>query len=431
MSVAAAFFRIIAALILSLPVFFGFSYYLGASAIEDTLLKPSTLVESLEKNDAYNRIYEEFLLKPEFSGWTNILTGGFQLSDEDRAQALREVIPPAFIQAETERNIGSIVGYLNGEVDDLQVFIDIRQHVGRIEPAVLGLIDRKLDAMEERSVSTPEELAEEFRVFLLTISIGQIPAAIPAPVGITPSEASRAYQQALDMLAQSAAVSPEVLASLQSSEADILAAIRNSDTKTALKIASRAAAEPVIDEALAEMRGLLDEQGRFDLVEWIGGLSNLSRSEVVSDADLVRRGVSIGVADGAIAALVVMAVGTAALALVFFPHWRHVVFWPGVVLLLAGLLFLAIGWWLTLNIPGLGAEVCGANTDITCSLSVDVARSIASEVGSKFITPSLIVLGIGAFGVLLSIFLGASNGRRPAAGNAGHVEGQTSEESGF
>ena len=95
---------------------------------------------------------------------------------------------------------------------------------------------------------------------------GQIPSQIPAAEALHPEQQVQAYEQAIDTLEQSGAVSAEAVANLRRQEPGIIAAIQVGDLRTALKLASRSVAEPHIDEAIASIRQNSDEQNRLDLV---------------------------------------------------------------------------------------------------------------------------------------------------------------------
>src|SRR5918996_892797 len=118
MPIATAILRIFTALILSIPLFFSFSYYLATTAAEDILLDADFIVGSFQKNQLYDRIYRDVLLRQEFNEWTSSLVGSFQVSGDTKAQLLKSVIPPSYVETEIERNVSKILEYLRGEGDE-------------------------------------------------------------------------------------------------------------------------------------------------------------------------------------------------------------------------------------------------------------------------------------------------------------------------
>jgi hypothetical protein len=114
MPIATAILRIFTARILSIPLFFSFSYYLLATVAEDTLLDAEFIARSFQRSQLYNRVYQDVFLRQEFSEWTSSLVGGFQVSGDTKAQLLRSVVPPSYVEAETERDVSEIFGIPQG-----------------------------------------------------------------------------------------------------------------------------------------------------------------------------------------------------------------------------------------------------------------------------------------------------------------------------
>jgi hypothetical protein len=130
MPIGTAFIRFFAALLLSIPLFLGFSFYLGAASADDTVLDADFISDSFQRVDLYDRIYSEVFLRQEFSDWTDSLAGGFETSGDEKAQLLRNSIPPEYIEAETQRNVSETLGFLKGEDDTLDVYIRLDTPLG-------------------------------------------------------------------------------------------------------------------------------------------------------------------------------------------------------------------------------------------------------------------------------------------------------------
>ena len=143
MTAGGMFIRIIAVLLLSVPVILSFGYYVGAKAIEDTFLDPSVLINFLDEDDAYDLAYEGIFLSPVLEEQTNLLVGSFSMSDPDKERLLRQIIPLEDIRVATRRSITSITAFLNSDSEEFEVFIDLSHHIGKIEPTVLAFINQK------------------------------------------------------------------------------------------------------------------------------------------------------------------------------------------------------------------------------------------------------------------------------------------------
>jgi hypothetical protein len=414
MPVATAFLRIFTALVLSIPLLLSFGYYLTAAAVEDTLLRPAYVTESLNDTRLYERIYNEVLLTPEFEMWANTLVGNLKVPSEEKARLLQSVIPPDYVQSETERSLTSLVSYLNNQSNSLEVFIDLSRPVENLQPAVFGFIDQQIDTLDRSRAPGPGELAQEIAAFLASMSSGQIPSSVPMMEGLSYSDWQKVYLQAFDTLANTPSVPDSAIANLKRHEVEILATIQPGDTTTALKLASHAVAEPRIEKSIAVLLKEANGEGQVDIIDQVAQDSSRTRREVLRDASFMRTALRYGTGDVAQwTVLGFMALCTVAMAAVFVPYWRHVFFWPGAMLFLSGLLLLTAGLLFTIDIPVWASAICDEANSSSCGLSLDAMRSITSGVGLDFILPSLIVTLIGAGSVLAS-FIAASFLRRRA-----------------
>jgi hypothetical protein len=414
MPIATGFIRILSALILSIPVFLCFAYYLGALALEDTILEPRYVANSFDDNDVYERIYNEVLLGGQFEEWIDRLVGGFNVSDEEKVQLLREVIPPEYIRGETERSITTIVDYLNNENDDLSVYIDLNQPLDNIRPAVLGFLDSRIDAMQRVPAATPQMLSSELKNFLLLLANGQIPPNAPTIEALSVEQWRQAYGAAFDSIASDPQVAESTKQAIEQHRGEVLESIAVGDVDTALKLSSHIVTNPLIDEAISGLMVNLDDQNRLDLVKEIAEDSQRPRDQVVNDANLMRFVLRAGTHQAALwTALGLMGLFTLLIAILFVPYWRHVFFWPSAMLFVFGGLLLVAGVFFLLDIPSWGFWICQNSDSPSCVLSLDVLRSMAFGFGVDFIQPSAIVVVIGCAGLLVSVIVGLFSRNRP------------------
>ena len=404
MPIGTAFIRTFAALLLSIPLFLGFSFYLGAVSADDTLLNADFIADSFERVDLYERIYREVFLRQEFSDWADSLTGGFQVSDDEKAQLLKDSIPPAYIEAETERNVSETLEFLKGEDDELDVFIHLNTPLDNAKSTAFAFLDRRIDGLDSVPVAGPEELSEEIASFLANIENGQIPSHIPSDEGIAPPYRVDAYQRAVNLLAQNVSVSPTALANLNDQGPTILSAIQEDGIREGLKLASRSVVEPRLDEGIASIRQKGGPQDRLDLVEQLAESSDRTPDQVLRDARILR--FVIGAATGEVAqwtALAITALCILAMAAIFVPYWKHVIFWPCVTLLVGGVLLLLIAFSTVLDSTLLAPAIC-TRTDLeSCQLVLDIGQNIGTGIAALFADAALKIIVAGGAGVLLSL----------------------------
>ena len=137
--------RILAGLTLGVVIIVGLLYYATVVNLAEHLVDADTYIVPFSENDAYNRIYDVVLADEEL---TYGLLGGVEISGHtlgDPVAVLREVMPPEYLQGQTEANIDRVTAYLRSESDVMEVYLELAQPIERVEPAVLAEIDRVVD----------------------------------------------------------------------------------------------------------------------------------------------------------------------------------------------------------------------------------------------------------------------------------------------
>ena len=173
-------FRSIASLILGLVIFFGFLGFLLISNVRDNFLSDEFYTDNIAENNAYNRIYDEVFLDPEFEDTTDDLLGDLDVSTGDIADIAREIIPPQYLQDQVEGAIERAIDYLNKETETAEVFIDLGTPLKRAKPALFRYMDRRIDQLEDMPVTTFEELEAELESLFRTLETGEIPDRVPS-----------------------------------------------------------------------------------------------------------------------------------------------------------------------------------------------------------------------------------------------------------
>ncbi|MEO3764273.1 hypothetical protein [Streptomyces sp. B5E4] len=81
---------------------------------------------ALDREHAYDRLYDQVLVDPEASGVTRDLLARLPVPETVVTSNLKTVLPPTTARALAEDVIGDAVAYLRGEKDDLTLEIDLR-----------------------------------------------------------------------------------------------------------------------------------------------------------------------------------------------------------------------------------------------------------------------------------------------------------------
>ena len=200
MSVFTVVLRAFGSLVFGAIVFFSFLAFLTAKEVRSHFLDVSFYTDALEENDIYNRVYDELLVDPEFDEESQRLLGDFDIPNEDVADLARRILPPQYLQSQTENSINGIIAFLRKDSDDPQAVIELGPPVSRVKGVVLGYIDRRIDQMEVIPVSTPGELSLELELFFRTIKDGKVPRQVPSLDAVPPPSRAQAYDAALNSL---------------------------------------------------------------------------------------------------------------------------------------------------------------------------------------------------------------------------------------
>lgn len=402
MPIATAFIRVFTALMLSVPAFLGFGYYFVATAANATLLDADFVAGSLQRAQVYVRIHREVFLQDEFNSWTTQLAGGLQISDEDKAELLEQSIPPTYVRQETERNVVELLEYLTGDGNQLELFIDLTAPLENARPIALAFLAERVSELDPRPLSTPEELSAQIASFLNTVEAGEIPDSAPSGTQIGLEQRVWAYQQAIDALSQDPSASPQAIAHLKAGESEILTLIRSDDLRGALKLSSVRVAEPHIDSELARFARNTDQQNRVDLVDLLAKNSERTSVQMLRDLRLLRFALQGAISPiTAWLALILAIACVIAIAAVFIPYWRQAILWPSLVLSISGSLLLLLAFSITLDTSYWSSLACQERATAPCELSLDVAREIATGIGSWLAEGSLKLILIGATGLVV------------------------------
>ena len=366
--------RTIVALLLAVLVCVSFLAFLTVSKVRSTVLEPTFYTSVLEANDSYNAIYEELLAELEHREEVEQLREELGMDSEEFERLAREVVTPSFVKAQIDGIITGVLGYLRGEVEDPQIFIDLSQPIERMRPVSLDYVDRRVESAELVYPTTAAEYAEEARTLIEYLERGVIPPRVPSLANVPEQTLEDALDQVLPVLSY---LDPRTAASLESQwEAVRAEALSQPESPEAMKLAARAVVSPYIDEAIASVRAHLDDHDRLDLVEAAAEASEMPREEFVAEADAFRDPINTLQGVGPTAALVIMALATVLLALVNLPHRVSMIMWPSITLIVAGFTAIIVAAMLSAFLSNVSYEICGDAADFACEPALDILQRI-------------------------------------------------------
>ncbi|MBC8280841.1 MAG: hypothetical protein H8E48_08665 [Chloroflexi bacterium] len=405
-------------MILFVIIFVGFLSYLILNNFSDKLLSADFYTKTLAAEDTYNRIYDDVLLDDELTETTERFLGDIEIvSHEEIVDLLREIMPPEYIQSEVEGAIGRTVDYINEDVDELDLYIDLNLPLNNVKPVMLGYIDGRIDELEVEdpgfsgcSTDAAQRLADSFSTRFNQIADGVVPETVPSLQAIDAPCRVIIFELAYGTLIDGAGLPEATATILKNGKGDLRLPFAQGDTLEVLKVSARLLAEPLMDVAIEGVREDLTDTGQFDLIrqmaEW-----NDDTTEAQIRADLAdgRDWISKASNFGDLASLIMVIGGAAAMGLLFFPTLGGMLRWPGIALLVTGGFFFVVGKIAQSKVPDALADAVETGADkvsnvppAVTDLGTDVLVSFGAQLTDGFVGPSITML---TFGIIL---LGAS-----------------------
>ena len=435
--------RALAGILLGIVVFAGLFYYLVVVNVSQRIEDPEVYNVAIEGTDAYDRIYGEVLADEAIEEHTGNLLGNLEIEDSGEAVAvLQEVMPPAYLQEQTEANIDRFTGYLRHESEDLEIYVELEEPLERIETAVLNKAHQVIDELE---IDEPdmEELASSgcspSAVRRLAAASaepaarwyrGQLPESAPSLRLLDRECRQREFDRWFDLLLDTPVMDSQAALILEVRKEEIREPFVEGDTRAFLKAAAGPLVEPLIEDSVAALRRNLPRNGRFDVLEWVAGESgDLTRGDMEEQAESLRGVVSAANGPGRTIALVMVMVGVLLMAAVHLPRPAGMLRWPGITLAMSGGVCLITGFALNSALPG---RIRDAVTDAVyrspdvpvtaMDMAGDLAESLARQATAGFILPTVIVTVIGAVLLAASLLSGPLSGaaRRIMPGSDGN-----------
>ncbi len=412
--------RILASLLFAVVVCVSFLAFLTASKVRTTLLEPSFYTQVLEENDSYEIIQIGLISNIGDSEEVGGLRNDLGMDDHEFDNVAKDVISLPYLKTQLDGIITGVMSYLRGEVEEPQLFVELAQPIQSIRQASLDFVDRRIESVEQTNPTTPEEYAQEAQTLIEYLESGQIPPSAPSLANVPTPVLENALDQVLPTLSF---LDPRIAASLEAQWEEVRTeALNQPDSPEAMKLAARAVVSPYIDEAITEVRTHLDDRDRFDLVEAAAEASELTRQEFVEGADAVRDPINTLHSVGPTVALVIMALATVFLVLVNIPHRTAMIMWPGITLILTGVVAIIVSALLSAFIPEASSEICDDAADFVCEPTLDILLELSRALGNFPLLPSVALIVIGSLGsaaaILMSMDAVSSSGPRPPSSMA-------------
>ena len=408
--------RAAAALVLGVIIFVGFLLFLILNNFTGKLLNADFYKDTIAGQDTYNRIYEEVLVDEELLGKTQEFLGDIQIvTQQDMVDLMREILPPAYIQAQVEGTIERTIDYVNEDADVLEAYIDLTEPLRNVKPVMFGYIDGRIDQLREEdpgisgcSPAALTGLAGRYVEKFNAMAAGQVPTSVPSLKALDPLCRQLLFASAFDLLLASSSLDRETTRLLVAGRERLREPFVAGDTLGMLKVSARLLAEPLMDKAIDKVRDGLSPGDRLDLIRQFAEWNpDSSEAEIRADIEDGRDLVSTARNFGELTTLLMVIVGAVLMGLVHFPNLTGMLRWPGITLLVTGVVFFVLGKIAESQVPGrltdaiqIGADkvtdVPQAVTDLGGDILVSFGTRLTEGIAGPSIT--LLVIGVILFG---------------------------------
>ncbi len=413
-----AILRAGAGLVLGVVIFIGFLSFLVLNNFSDKLLSADFYKNTIAAEDTYNRIYDEVLLDDELRDKTAEFLGDIQVVNHDEiVDLLREILPPAYIQAQVEGSIDRTVDYINEDVDVLEAFVELAEPLNNVKPVMFAYMDGRIDQLQVEdpgisacSAAAVTGLSNRFLQRFEGLANGEVPTSVPSLEALDPLCRQLVFASAFDLLLASSNLDAETTQLVISNREELREPFEDGDTLGMLKVSARFLAEPLMDDAIEKVREDLGEGDRFELIHQLAEWDDdTTEAEIRDGIEEGRDWISRSTNFGDLTSLIMVIGGAALMGLVFFPKLSGMLRWPGVALLITGVFFFVVGKIAESEVPDRLTDVIETSADkvsgvppSVTDLGGDILISFGSQLTDGFVGPSLTLLVIGA------ILLGSS-----------------------
>ena len=414
--------RALAGLVLGMVVFAGLLYYLLVVNFSQRLEDPEVYNVAISDTNAYSRIYDEVLVDEALEDHTKDLLGGLEVSIDDEAvDLLRDVMPPAYLQEQTEENVDRFTDFLRHEHEDLEIYVELKEPLERIEPAVQRKVHQIVDdlTIEEPdssgcSIAALQRLAGASAEPYSQLSDGEIPDSAPSLSILSRECRVSEYDRWFDLVLNDSAMNAQAALILESKKEELRKLFVEGDTREFLKAVADALVEPLVEDAVSDIRRELQRGDRFDVLDWLAEDSeDLTREDIQEQAESLRNVVSTANGTGKVIALTMVVIGILLLAAVHFPKPSEVLRWPGITLVMGGGVCLIVGLVLNSAIPGQINEAvtrsASYSADVPAAaihLAGDLLESFGRQATAGFIPAAVTVMVLGGVLIVASLFAG-------------------------
>jgi hypothetical protein len=152
----------------------------GLGVARVTVLSGDWYDDILEREHAYDRLYDQVLVDPKLAGVTNDLLGRLPIPPNQVTANLRLVLPPSTLRGMVRDQIGHTVGYLRGDERELRLTVDLKpviNNLGKVADVFVADLTGNVPRVTEDNAPA---LVDGVSKALDALAQGKPPESLPA-----------------------------------------------------------------------------------------------------------------------------------------------------------------------------------------------------------------------------------------------------------
>ncbi|WP_353946336.1 PI-PLC domain-containing protein [Streptomyces sp. HUAS MG91] len=218
------------------------------ASLRGTVLAPDFYASALDREHAYDRLYDEVLVDPRTAPTTRQLLAQLPVPEAQVTSNIKLVLPPDTVRALVRQRIDATVGYLNGSRSTLDLTVDLGPVLANLDQLAQIYLGDLVAGVQNRSEPDFERFSADVSDALRELAAGRAPQGMPK-LSLTEDQAAAVTTALL-------AVAPEDQRPALRGEVET--ALADGDVATALAAVAAAARTDRSDSAVRRLRESLD-----------------------------------------------------------------------------------------------------------------------------------------------------------------------------
>ena len=152
----------------------------GLGVARATVLSGDWYDGILEREHAYDRLYDQVLVDPKLAGVTNDLLGRLPIPPNQVTANLRLVLPPSTLRGMVRVQVGHTIAYLRGDERELRLTVDLKPVINNLGKVADVFVADLTGSVPRVTEDNAPGLVEGVSKALDALAQGKPPESLPA-----------------------------------------------------------------------------------------------------------------------------------------------------------------------------------------------------------------------------------------------------------